>query len=74
MALTIEASALSLPCPSFLCHQVDQVFNLRQTFEKWIRHNQPFVAVFIDFAATFDSIDRPSLWIAPIADDMHKNW
>ena len=40
----------------------DQVFALRQVFERRIRNGQPFCALFVDFAAAFDSVHRKSLW------------
>lgn len=43
---------------------VDQIFNLRQVFERRIRHGRPFGALFVDFSAAFDSVHRESLWAA----------
>jgi hypothetical protein len=42
----------------------DQIFNLRQVFERRLRHGRPFGALFVDFAAAFDSVHRESLWAA----------
>lgn len=42
----------------------DQIFNLRQVFERRIRHGRHFGALFVDFAAAFDSVHRSSLWAA----------
>jgi exonuclease III len=40
----------------------DQIFVMRQCVERRLRHGQPTVMVFIDFAAAFDSVHRESLW------------
>ena len=40
----------------------DQIFALRQCFERRLRHGRPTVAVFIDFACAFDSVHRISMW------------
>ena len=40
----------------------DQIFMLRRCLERCLRHGQPTVACFIDFAAAFDSVHRASMW------------
>ena len=40
----------------------DQLFCVRQVFERRLRSGQNFVVIFIDFAAAFDSVHRDSLW------------
>lgn len=40
----------------------DQIFSLRQVFERRIRHGKKFACIFIDFEAAFDSVHRESLW------------
>jgi hypothetical protein len=40
----------------------DQIFLLRRCIERRLRHGQPAVVCFIDFAAAFDSIHRDSMW------------
>ena len=40
----------------------DQIFALRQPFEKCIRYGKRPVAIFIGFTAIFDSIHHPALW------------
>lgn len=40
----------------------DQIFALRQTIENRLRHSKPMLAVFVDFAAAFDSVHRESMW------------
>lgn len=42
----------------------DNIFNLRQILTRRIRYGKPFVAVFIDFAAAFDSVHRASMFKA----------
>jgi hypothetical protein len=46
----------------------DQIFTLRQLMEERIRCGKPLIVVFIDFAAAFDSVHRPSLWKALAAE------
>ena len=41
---------------------VDPIFSLRQIIEKYNEHNRTLYIAFVDFTATFDSIDRISLW------------
>jgi hypothetical protein len=41
---------------------VEQIFSLRLILEHRSRYQQPTVTCFVDFAAAFDSIHRPSLW------------
>lgn len=48
----------------------DQVFNLRQVFERQLRNGRDFGALFIDFAAAFDSLHRDSLWAALLSAGM----
>lgn len=40
----------------------DQIFTLRRCLERRLRHGQPTVVCFIDFAAAFDSVHRASMW------------
>jgi hypothetical protein len=47
---------------------VDQIFTLRQLIERRLVYGKPFVIVFVDFAAAFDSVHRESLWKAMAAD------
>jgi hypothetical protein len=42
----------------------DQIFTLRRCLERRLRHMQPTVACFVDFAAAFDSVHRQSMWNA----------
>ncbi|CAF1630735.1 unnamed protein product, partial [Adineta ricciae] len=46
----------------------DQVFTLRQLLEERIRCGKRLVAVFIDFAAAFDSVHQPALWRSLVAE------
>jgi hypothetical protein len=41
---------------------VDQIFCLRQVIERRKQYQKRLVAVFVDFAAAFDSVHRASLW------------
>lgn len=41
---------------------IDQIFTLRQVFEKREAFRKPFVVLFIDFKAAFDSVHRESIW------------
>jgi len=47
---------------------VDQIFSLRQVFERRIRSGQKFVAIFIDFAVAFESVHRESMWKTMLVD------
>ncbi len=38
---------------------VDHIFNLRHTLAICRRYQQPPIVCFMDFAAAFDSVDRP---------------
>ena len=42
----------------------DQIFALRQVFERRLRHGKEFGCLFVDFSAAFDSVHRESLWAA----------
>jgi len=50
------------------CGCVDQIFCLHQVFERRIRSDQKFVAIFIDFSAAFDSVHHESMWKAMLVD------
>ena len=41
---------------------LDQIFSLRQSLSHLSTYSRPAAVVFIDFAAAFDSVHRPSLW------------
>ena len=47
---------------------VNQIFRLRQVFERPVRSGQKFVAIFIDFSAVFDSMHCESMWKAVLVD------
>ncbi|MEM8717056.1 MAG: reverse transcriptase family protein, partial [Cyanobacteria bacterium P01_G01_bin.4] len=47
---------------------IDHIFALRQLLEMRKRHGKPWLVVFIDFAAAFDSVHRASLWQALLHD------
>jgi hypothetical protein len=51
---------------------VDHIFTLRQMIERRLLYNKPFVIVFVDFAAAFDSVHRESLWKAMAADGVPR--
>jgi len=52
------------------CWCVDQIFCLCQVFECWIRSEQKFIVIFIDFSAAFNSVHRESLWKAMLLDGL----
>jgi len=41
---------------------IDMIFTLRQLQEKCVEQNEQLVAVFVDFAKAFDTVDRQLLW------------
>jgi len=52
---------------------VDLIFCLCQVFEREIRSDQKFVAIFIDFSAAFDSVHRESMRKAMLMDGILAN-
>ena len=40
----------------------DQIYSLRSILERRIRYGKPIITTFVDFAAAFDSVHRPSMW------------
>ena len=42
---------------------VDNIFIVRQIFERRHQYQQDTVAAFLDFSAAFDSLDRESMWL-----------
>lgn len=41
---------------------VDQIFTLNRIIERRLLYNKPFIAIFVDFEAAFDSVHRDSMW------------